>query len=93
MASRRKLKQTIKFVSFELISDVYFRYLMSKDVDDQKIDTLVVDIMSLNREYILRSNRPDGKDNPKLVKAYFRKLFSDWQIAMKKINKEIESIL
>lgn len=93
MASRRKLKQTIKFVSFELISDVHFRYLMSKDVDDQKIDTLVVDIMSLNREYILRSNRPDGKDNPKLVKAYFRKLFSDWQIAMKKINKEIESIL
>ena len=93
MACRRKLKQTIKFVSFELISDVYFRCLMSKTIEDQKVDKLVVDIMSLNREYILRANRPDGKDNPKLVKAYFRKLFSDWQIAMKKINKEIESIL
>ena len=92
MASRRKLKQTIKFVSFELISDVYFRYLMSKDVDDQKIDTLVVDIMSLNREYILRSNRPDGKDNPKLVKAYFSKLFGDWQAAMEKVSKVIEKI-
>ena len=92
MASRRKLKKTIKFVSFELITDVYFRCLMSKSVDDQKIDNLVVDIMSLNREYVLRANRPDGKDNPKLVKAYFRKLFGDWQTAMEKVIKEVESI-
>ena len=92
MASRRKLKQTIKFVSSELISDIYFRCLMSKEIDEQKVDNLVVDIMALNREYVLRVGRPDGKDNPKLVKAYFRKLFSDWQKAMEKMIKEIESL-
>lgn len=92
MASRRKLKKTIKYVSSELITDVYFRCLMSKDVDDQKIDKLVEDIMSLDHEYVLRANRPDGKDNPKLVKAYFRKLFTDWQSAMEKVIKEIEKI-
>ena len=92
MASRRKLKKTIKFVSFELITDVYLRCLKSKDVDDQKIDNIVVNIMLLNREYVLRANRPDGKDNPTLVKVYFRKLFSDWQTAMEKVIKEVESI-
>jgi len=92
MASRRKLKRTIKFVSSELITDVYFRCLISKSVDDQKIDTLVEEIMSLEHKYVLRSNRPDGKDNPKLVKAYFRKLFADWQSAMEKIMKELEKI-
>jgi len=92
MASRRRLKRTIKFVSSELITDVYFRCLMSKDIEDQKIDTLVEKIMSLDHEYTLRVNRPDGKDNPKLVKAYFRKLFADWQSAMEKVIKEIESI-
>lgn len=92
MASRRKLKQTINFVSSELISDIYFRCLMSKDVDEQKVDKLVVEIMSINREFVLRVARPDGKDNPKLVKAYFRKLFSDWQKAMEKMIKEIESL-
>ena len=92
MASRRKLKKTIKFVSFELITDIYFRCLTSKEVDDQKVDNLVVHIMDLNREYILRTNCPDGKDNPKLVKAYFRKLFADWQSAMEKVIKEVESI-
>ena len=92
MASRRKLKKTIKFVSFELITDIYLRCLMSKNFDDQNIDNLVVDIMSLNREYTLRANCPDGKDNPKLVKAYFRKLFNDWQLAMDQIIKEIVKI-
>ena len=92
MASRRKLKKTIKFVSFELITDIYFRCLSSKEVDNQKIDNLVVDIMSLSREYVLRVNRPDGKDNPILVKVYFRKLFSDWQKAMEKVIKEVENI-
>ena len=92
MASRRKLKQTIQFVSSELITDIYFRCLMSKRVDDQKVDDLVVKIMALTREYILRVNRPDGKDNPKLVRAYFRKLFTDWQASMGQIIKEIETI-
>lgn len=92
MASRRKLKQTIRFVSSELITDIYFRCLMSKKVDEKKVDDLVVKIMTLTREYILRVNRPDGKDNPKLVKAYFKKLFSDWQAAMDQVIKEIGTI-
>lgn len=92
MASRRKLKKTIKFVSSELITDIYFRCLVSKNIEDQKVDNLVVNIMELNREYLLRVNCPDGKDNPKLVKSYFRKLFADWQVAMEKVIKEIEAL-
>ncbi len=92
MASRRKLKKTIKFVTSELITDIYFRCLLSKDVQLEKADDIVTDIVKLNREFILRLNRPDGKDNPKLVKAYFKKLFSDWQKSMDKIIKDIESL-
>jgi hypothetical protein len=92
MASRRKLKKTIKFVSSELITDIYFRCLVSKNIEDQKVDSLVVNVVELNREYLLRVNCPDGKDNPKLVKNYFRKLFADWQIAMEKLIKEIEAL-
>jgi hypothetical protein len=92
MASRRKLKQTINFISSELITDIYFRCLMSKELDEKKVDKLVIDIMALNRAYILRANRPDGKDNSKLVKAYFRKLFADWQNEMEKVIKQIESL-
>jgi len=92
MASRRKLKKTIQFVTSELITDIYFRCLMSKDIEDTKIEALVIEIMALNNEFILRANRPDGKENPTLVKAYFRKLFSDWKIAMGNTIKSIESL-
>ena len=92
MASRRKLKQTIQFVSSELITDIYFRCLMSKEIDDQKVDKIAIEIMALNREFVLRVNRPDGKNNPKLVKTYFRKLFSDWQTAIEKVITKIEKI-
>ncbi len=92
MASRKKLKKTIKFVTSELITDIYFRCLISKDVDNEKIDTLVINVMALRKEYILRANRPDGKNNPQLVKAYFRKLFIDWQLAMANTIKSIDSL-
>ncbi|HZK68154.1 MAG TPA: hypothetical protein VFC36_01005 [Paludibacter sp.] len=92
MASRRKLKKTIQFISSELISDIYFRCLTTKEIDAEKVDAVSVVVMALSREYILRSNRPDGKDNPKLVKAYYRKMFIDWQLAIQGVIKEIESI-
>ena len=92
MASRRNLKKTIKFVSSELITDSYFRCLMLKSIDDQKVDALVVEVMTLTNEFILRTNRPDGKENSKLVKSYFKKLFSDWQIAVNKLIKDIDSL-
>jgi len=92
MASRRKLKKTIQFVSSELISDIYIRCLMSKDVDLELVEKISVDIMKTNVEFILRANRPDGKDNPKLVKAYYKKLFADWQKAMDIITAEMDKI-
>ena len=92
MASRKKLKKTLKFVSSELITDIYFRCLMSGKMDEQTVDNLVVEIMDLNREFVLRANRPDGKENPKLVKAYYSKLFSDWQLKTSEIISKIEKL-
>lgn len=92
MASRRKLKKTIQFVSSELITDIYFRCLMSNKIEEEKVDKIVIQIAENSREFILRANRPTGKDNPALVKVYFRKLFADWQKATEKIIAETEKL-
>ena len=92
MASRRKLKNTLKFVSSELITDIYFRVLRSGKIDEEQVSGLVTDVVGLNKSFALRANRPDGKDNPKLVKAYYRKLYADWQTAMNEIIKRIEGL-
>ncbi len=85
MASRRKLKKTIKFATSELITDIYFHCLMKKSIQDEDVEKLVTEVVKLNREFILRAIRPDGKDNPGKVKAYYRKMFIDWQTAMNTI--------
>jgi len=92
MASRRKLKLTIRFVTSELINDIYFRCLLLKKLDTEKVEAMVMNIEALKREFLARASRPDAKNNPTLVKAYFRKLFADWQKAMEKVIKEIEKL-
>lgn len=92
MASRRKLKKTIKFVSSELITDIYFRLLMSKSVKEETVDQLVVKIVDLNREFVLRASHPNGKDNPKIIKQYYTKLYTDWQEKLAVVLKEIQAL-
>ncbi len=92
MASRRKLKKTIQFVSSELINEIYFRCLLSEKADLNLVEKLSVDILKTSSEFTLRASHPDGKENPKLIKAYYKKLFADWQVEMDKIIAEIDKL-
>lgn len=92
MASRRKLKKTIQFIASELMTELYFHCLMSNKIEEEKADGIMIEISEISREFILRSNRPTGKDNPRLVKDYYRKLYSDWQQTIDKIVSAIEKL-
>jgi len=92
MASRRKLKKTIQFVCTELITDVYFRLLLNKKIDEKVVETLVLKIIDTSRDFTLRSNRPGGKQNPASVKSYYRSHYKVWNEKTAEIIKEIESI-
>jgi hypothetical protein len=92
MASRRKLKKTIQFVCTELITDVYFRLLINKNIEEKTVEALVVKIVNTSREFTLRSNRPGGKQNPASVKSYYQNLYKAWNEKIAEIIKETESI-
>ncbi|MBV5343439.1 hypothetical protein JZU68_07470 [bacterium] len=92
MASRRRLKKTIQFVSSELITDVYFRCLLNKNMDEKVAETLVIKIVDTTREFILRANKPAGNGNPALVKAYYRSLYKAWDEKLVEIIKATEQI-
>ncbi len=92
MASRKKLKKTIHFVSSELITDVYFRYLLNKNADEKAVETTVLKIVGTTREFCLRANKPAGNGNAALVKAYYRSLYTAWNQKIAEIIKDIESI-
>lgn len=91
MASKRKLKKVMQFISSELITDVFFKTLMSGK-ETKKADALVVEISQFTREYINRIGRNGGKENPKEVKDYYRKLYAEWNRGIENFIGKIEKL-
>lgn len=87
MANRRKLKKAIKFVTTELITEIYILSFF-KEVSEEKLDELVNKVVEMNDKFVPRVSHADGKKDSKIVKAYFKKLREDWTNAVKEIAEE-----
>ena len=92
MASRRKLKKAIQFASGELMEDVLFKTLLAKKDISDKTDKVLEEIANLSTEFTKRAGKPDAKENPELVKKYYKKLFADWNKEIEKMVKSIEKV-
>lgn len=92
MASIRKLKKTMHFIASELITDVFFKSLISKKDIEGKSDKLAMEIAEFTAEHVRRVNHGGGTKNPKEVKKYYRKLYSDWNKGVEKLIQKIEKL-
>ncbi len=92
MASRRKLKKTIQFAAGELMEDVLFKTLLAKKDITEKVDKIMEEIALLSTEFTKRAGKPDAKENPALVKKYYKKLFEDWNKKIGVLITEIDKI-
>lgn len=77
MASRRRLKKDINFLTYEVISNCYAYVYVSQDAKMDEVENIIKDIVKLRNDLVSRTNHPDGKDNPKMVKAYYKKIFKE----------------
>jgi hypothetical protein len=77
MASVRNLKKDIDYLVFEVISDCFTFSEMNPDVKTDELAALISETVDFRNDMISRVNNPDGKDNPKIVKAYYKKLEKD----------------
>jgi hypothetical protein len=77
MASVRQLKKDIDNQLFEVISDSLLYLGLHPDHKSDEISSIVEDAVSLRNELIARTNNPDGKDNPKIVKKHFQSVEND----------------
>jgi hypothetical protein len=92
MASRKILKKNIKLVSTELVSECYVNYIFFPEIKEEKIDAIVLKITKLNYDLIARINNPDGKDNKKRTKTYYKKLIEDWNNGINGIVEEMKKL-
>ena len=77
MAKRRHLKKDIEYLIYEVISDCFTLLQSKKEVDQEELVGIISDAEALGNEMIARVNNPDGKDNPAITKAYYKKIKND----------------
>jgi hypothetical protein len=77
--TRKDLKKNIHYISFELISECLIYRHFHPDVPDAKIDGIIEEIIRHRDDYLSRVNKPDGKDNPALIKKHYRAIVEDIQ--------------
>ncbi len=92
MASVRELKKDINFLASELITEAYVKQLLKDDVDNDKIAQVMVDAIEFRNELVKRSNHPDGKSNPKMVKAFYTQLRKNMMEKFMAISKAINEL-
>lgn len=77
MASVRDLKKDIDYLLYEVISDCFTYSEVHSGQNTGKVSKIINDAVDLRNDLIARVNNPDGKDNPKLVKAYYKTVKKD----------------
>lgn len=91
MAKRRLLKKEIAWSVGDLFAETLFSSLYIPGTDKEKAEELLAHILDVQDEYIGRVSAEGGND-PKLVKAYYKKLRADLQQEVNKIAEEIAAL-
>ncbi|MGE5406331.1 MAG: hypothetical protein ACM3NR_01360 [Methanosarcina sp.] len=77
MSSRRDLKKDIDYLVFEVIADSFSYSEVHPDKNSDELSGIIADAVSLRNDLIARVNNPDGKDNHKILKAFYKDVEKD----------------
>jgi len=97
MASVKDLKKDIDLVMSLALSDCFYVLEYNEKVDEKAVMEIAEEIIKMHRELRLRVNHPDGKDNPKIVKKYYKSVISDLltsvDASLKKLSAEVKKVV
>jgi len=77
MASVKDLKKDIDYLVYEVISDCFTVMSVQASDKSEELAELVGDAVRLRNELFSRVKHPGGKEDPKLMKEYYRKIRTD----------------
>jgi hypothetical protein len=92
MASVRELKKDIDYLVFEVISDCFVFSSVHPDNQSSELSEIISDSVNFRNDLIARVNNPDGKDNPKILKAYYKTLEKDLMTGVDKLFTRLSEL-
>lgn len=92
MASIRQLKKEIEFLSSQMISDC-IDFVQTFNGKEMEAMAVIDEIVVLHNSTVDKINNPDGKDNPKLVKAFYQQAKKEYVEGINEAYKRLESLV
>lgn len=92
MASLRNLKKDIDYLVFEVLSDCFIFSSIHPDNKTDELSTIISDAVAFRNDLIARVNNPDGKDNPKILKSYYKTVEKDLITGVDKLFDRLSSL-
>jgi len=92
MASVRELKKDIDYLIYEVISDCFVFSGLHPDIKTDELSAIISDAVDFRNDLIARVNNPDGKDNPKIVKAYYKSVEKDLLTGVDKLFSRLSTM-
>lgn len=92
MASVRELKKDIDYLVYEVISDCFVFSGLHPGIKSDEVSALISDAVNFRNDLIARVNNPDGKDNPKIVKAYYKAIEKDLLSGVDKLFSRLSAM-
>ncbi len=89
MASIRNLKKDINHLASEIITEAYVRKMIFDNINDDDFKKVISRAIDFRNDLIEKVNHPDGKNDPKKVKVYFKGIRNDM---MKQFSELVESV-
>ncbi|MDD2380605.1 MAG: hypothetical protein PHV35_02800 [Mariniphaga sp.] len=89
MSSIKRLKKEVDLIMTQVLSDCFYMVEYNPKVDAKAVMEIAGEMIEQHRDFRIRANHPDGKDNPKLVKKYFNELAAD---VIDTVNQALEKL-
>jgi len=92
MASVKQLKKNVSNLTGELFMECVFCKSHNSSIDSSKIDEIIVNLFEKHDEFLKRTKHVGGKNNPILVKQYYKKLKADFNNHLENTCLEIQNL-
>lgn len=88
MANKRTLKKTVNYIAGELFTECIVVKNFIPNVNEEKVNNLMVKVLYMQDEFIRRINHPE----PGNIKGSYKKLRKDFNEQLDKLIEEIGNL-
>lgn len=92
MSSRKNLKKAINNIAEELFFESLCYSCQVPKEDVAQTTDILSQINNMQNEFLKRVNSTDGKENPKVVKQYYKKLKDDLNESISRIISQLNRL-